>query len=131
MCNLFNLTLSAVLCCAESLSSVQLSGPMDCSPLSPTSMEFSQQEYWSRLPFPTPGDLPNLGIQPVSLVSPAGDAGYTGLIHAQIFTTSTTWQALKSLNTFKKVVCAEQFLISLPLLKYVPIPSTYEICSNS
>ena len=27
-------------------------------------MEFSRQEYWSRLPFPTPGDLPNPGINP-------------------------------------------------------------------
>ena len=30
------------------------------------SMEFSRQEYWSGLPFPSPGDLPNLGIDPVS-----------------------------------------------------------------
>ena len=36
----------------------------------PPSMEFSRQEYWSRLPFPSPGDLPNPGIEPVSLVSP-------------------------------------------------------------
>ena len=31
------------------------------------SMEFSRQEYWSRLPFPTPGDLPNPVIQSVAL----------------------------------------------------------------
>ena len=30
------------------------------------SMEFSKQEYWKGLPLPTPGDLPNLGIKPVS-----------------------------------------------------------------
>ena len=29
-------------------------------------MEFSRQEYWSRLPFPSPGDLPNPGIEPRS-----------------------------------------------------------------
>ena len=29
-------------------------------------MEFSRQEYWSGLPFPSPGDLPNLGIEPWS-----------------------------------------------------------------
>ena len=28
------------------------------------SMEFSRQEYWSGLPFPSPGDLPNPGIKP-------------------------------------------------------------------
>ena len=31
------------------------------------SMKFSRQEYWSGLPFPTPGDLPNTGIKPASL----------------------------------------------------------------
>ena len=35
------------------------------------SMEFSRQEYWSRLPFPPPGDLPDPGIEPASLASPA------------------------------------------------------------
>ena len=30
----------------------------------PPSMEFSRQEYWSGLPFPSPGDLPNPGIEP-------------------------------------------------------------------
>ena len=32
----------------------------------PLSMEFSRQEYWNGLPFPPPGDLPNLGIEPTS-----------------------------------------------------------------
>ena len=32
----------------------------------PPSMEFSRQEYWSGLPFPSPGDLPDLGIKPRS-----------------------------------------------------------------
>ena len=35
------------------------------------SMGFSRQEYWSGLPFPSPGDLPNPGIEYKSLVSPA------------------------------------------------------------
>ena len=30
----------------------------------PLSMEFSRQEYWGGLPFPSPGDLPNSGIEP-------------------------------------------------------------------
>jgi len=37
----------------------------------PLSMEFSRQEYWSGLPFPPPGDLTDLGIEPTSLASPA------------------------------------------------------------
>ena len=32
----------------------------------PQSMEFSRQEYWSRLPFPFPGDLPDLRTEPMS-----------------------------------------------------------------
>ena len=32
----------------------------------PLSMEFSRQEYWSGLPFPSPGDLPSPGIEPES-----------------------------------------------------------------
>ena len=43
-----------------------------CSGLRPLrflSMEFSRQEYSNRLPFPTPGDLPNPGIKPMSLES--------------------------------------------------------------
>ena len=40
------------------------------------SMGFSRQEYWSGLPFPTPEDLLNSGIEPVFLVSPALGGGF-------------------------------------------------------
>ena len=40
--------------------------PMDCSPPSSSSMEFSRQEYWSGLPLPSPRDLPDPGIEPGS-----------------------------------------------------------------
>ena len=36
----------------------------------PPSMGFSRQEYWSGLPFPPAGDLPDLGIESMSPVSP-------------------------------------------------------------
>ena len=39
---------------------------MDCSLQASLSMGFSRQEYWSRLPFPSPGDLPHPGIEPAS-----------------------------------------------------------------
>ena len=39
----------------------------------PLSMGFSRQEYWSGLPFPSPGDLPDPGIEPES---PALQADY-------------------------------------------------------
>ena len=37
----------------------------------PLSMEFSRQEYWSGLPFPPPGDLPDSGVEPTLAVAPA------------------------------------------------------------
>ena len=76
---------------AKSLQScLILCDPMDCSQ-APLSMGFSRQEYWSRLPFPPPGDLPNLGIEPASLMSPA-------LVN-RFFTTSTTWEAMYIYST--------------------------------
>ena len=43
---------------------------------SPMSTVFSRQEYWSGLPLPTLGDLPNLGIKPASPVSHALAGGF-------------------------------------------------------
>ena len=37
----------------------------------PLSMGFPREEYWSRLPFPSPGDFPDSGIEHATLVSPA------------------------------------------------------------
>ena len=48
----------------------------------PLSMGFSREEYWNGLPFPSPGDLPDAGIEPISLLSPALAGG--------IFTTRAT-----------------------------------------
>ena len=52
----------------------------------PLSIGFSRKEYWSGLPGPPPGDLPNPGIKSMSLMSPA--------CAEQFFTTSTTWDTL-------------------------------------
>ena len=51
----------------------------------PLYMEFSRQEYWSVLPYPSQWDLPDPGIKPTSLTSPA--------LAGRFFTTSTTWKA--------------------------------------
>ena len=40
--------------------------PLAVAHQAPLSMEFSRHEYWSGVPFPTPGDLPDLGITPSS-----------------------------------------------------------------
>ena len=56
--------------CAQSLSHIQLlATPLPTVPQAALSMEFSRQEYWSGLPFPTPGNLPDPGIKTQSLVS--------------------------------------------------------------
>ena len=57
------------------LSCVQLFGtPWTVARQAPLSMGFSRQEYWSRLPFLPPGDLPDPGIEPAFPVSPASQA---------------------------------------------------------
>ena len=40
--------------------------PWDVAQKAPLSMGFSRQEYWSGLPFPSPGDLPDPGMEPGS-----------------------------------------------------------------
>ena len=47
-------------------SCLTLCYPMDCSLQAPLSMGFSRQEYWSSLPFPSLGDLPDPVIEPRS-----------------------------------------------------------------
>ena len=59
------------LCVRQSLSYVWLfATPWTIAHQALLSREFSRQEYWSGLPFPTPGDLPNPGIKPAYLASP-------------------------------------------------------------
>ena len=51
----------------KSLSRVRLfATPWTVAPQAPPSMGFCKQEYWSGLPLPSPGDLPDLGIKPRS-----------------------------------------------------------------
>ena len=56
----------------QSLSHVRLCDPWTVAQHAPLSMEFSRQEYWSGLPFPSPGDLPNPGMDPGSPALQAG-----------------------------------------------------------
>ena len=68
------------------LSHVQLFAPLwTVAHQAPLSMGFPRQESWSRLPFPSPGDLPMPGVKPSSLMSPA--------LAGRFFTTSATWEA--------------------------------------
>ena len=57
---------------------------MDCNLQGLLSVEFSSHEYWHGLLFPIPEDLPDPGIEPASLVSPA--------LAGRFFTASSTWE---------------------------------------
>ena len=62
--------------------------PWTVNSQAPLSMGFSRQEYWSGLPCPPPGDLPDPGIEPMSLLLHALAGGF--------FTTTATWEAPRS-----------------------------------
>ena len=49
----------------------------------PLSMEFARQKYWRGLPFPTPEDLPNPGIETVSLESPVLAGGFFTVVTSE------------------------------------------------
>ena len=75
-------------CVLSCFGRVQLcAAPCTVACQAPLSMEFSRQEYWSGLPCPSPWDLPDPGVEPGSLTSPALAGGF--------FTTSGTsyWKA--------------------------------------
>ena len=75
-------TLCYVLCCFSHVQLFETPWTVACQV--PLPMGFSRQEFWSGLPFPSPGDLPDPGIEPASLASSA--------LADVFFTTSTTWE---------------------------------------
>ena len=88
--------------CLVTLSEMMLCGPMDCSLPGSLPMEFSRQEYWSRLLFPTPRDLPNPGMELGSLVSPALAGGF--------ITISATWEARVYLLSYFLTLLAHLYI---------------------
>ena len=73
--------------CAKSLQSCPaLCDPMGCNPLNPSVHGILQARYWNGFLCPHPGDLPDPGMEPTLLTSPARAGGF--------FTTSATWEVL-------------------------------------
>ena len=72
------------------------------------SMGFSRQEYSRGLPCSPPGHLPDTGIKPVSLMSPALAGGF--------FTTSATWEAHYLLLVTSKLYTHIHWYMFVPLL---------------
>ena len=83
-----------------------LATPWTIACQAPQSMGFSRQEYWSGLPFPSPGDLPNPGIEPRSLAlqadslpaEPAGKPRYvmTMIEVNQVISLCQSWEPVSS-----------------------------------
>ena len=67
--------------------------------------QFFRQEYWSGLLCSPPGDLPDLGIKPTSLKSPA--------LTGKFFTTNTTWKAQKESNIDSNIEFKKEMLLDL------------------
>ena len=58
----------------------------------PMSMEFSKQEYWSGVPFPSPRDLSNLRVKPTSLASSALEGGFFTTVPPEKLIVSNKWK---------------------------------------
>ena len=80
----------------------------------PLSMGFSRQEYWSGLPCPPAGDLPNPGTEPATPVSPT--------LTGRFFTTSTTWETPQPPPSKKKKISHEVRNVS-----FIELYSDFEI----
>ena len=92
-----------------------LRDPMDCSPPSSSVHEIIHAKYWSGLPFPPLGDLPDSGMEPTSPSSPA--------LADEFFTTSATYfRSLWSLSIFvrqKKILNFCQYCLEIHLKKCI------------
>ena len=84
-------SMAAYIFCSACVLGVRLfATPWAVAHQTPLSMEFPRQEYWSGLPFPTPGGLPDSVRELESLGSPALAGGF--------FITSTTWLGMCKLR---------------------------------
>ena len=91
----------------------------------PLSMEFSRQEYCSRVPFPSPGDLPDPGLEPLSPASPA--------LAVRFFTTQSPGKPFKYfyLETITANVLRNR-LTEISLFTYMIFYEwTYAMCTHS
>ena len=130
------LYINYVCVCAQSLSCVRLfATPWTVDHQVPLSMGFPRQEYWSRFLFPPPGDLPDPGIKPAVLVSPALTSGF--------FTTESPGKPhitldLKPKGSESIMLCCSAAKLCLTLqphrLQHARLPCSSpspRVCSNS
>ena len=89
--------------CVQVQSWLTLRDPMDGTPPGSSVLGFSRQEDWSGLPCPSPGDLLDPGIKPVTPESPALAGG--------LFTTNAAWEALELWENKLPVALSHQFVV--------------------
>ena len=83
----------------------------------PLPMGSSRQEYWSRLPYPPPGNLPDPGIEPVSHKSPA--------LANSLFTASATWEAPSFSCSWLNLSSSSFFTVHIFLIPPLLLPYKY------
>ena len=83
----------------------------------PLSIGFSKQEYWSGLPRPPPGDLPDPGVEPASTVAPALQVD--SLLLSHLGRPGLTYLNDKRVSTFQKDQELKKHLLSLSLFNTV------------
>ena len=103
--------------CSVAQSCTTLCDPMDYSLPGSSVMESCRKEYWSRLLFLSPGDLPHPGIKPISHVSCIG---------RRILHPWATWEALLKLEAYTKTIFLCK-LLKLKTLKNINFIFTIEI----
>ena len=79
------------MCLLSHFSSIWLFVTLWTIAQAPLSMGFSRQEYWSGLRCPPPGNLPNPGMEPVSLMSPALADGFFIFLEGQSVPYTCGW----------------------------------------
>ena len=80
------------------------------------SMGFFRQEYWSGLPFPSPGDLPDPGMEPTSLMSPALAGGFFLSLAPPGKSSSCSSSSKQLVCVFSGLSCGEQFELDACML---------------
>ena len=95
--------------------------PWTAASQAPLSMGFSRQEYWSGLPFPSPGDLPDPKIKPESLALAGG-----------FFAILPTWEPLRSDQSLSRVRLCDPMNRSMPgLSDHHQLPEVKASASNA
>ena len=88
------------------------------APQAPLSMEFSRQDYWSWLPFPSPGDLPNPGIE-TGCPALQADSTKGATSEDLLFSSCLSWSICLSIQAVYELCILKTYSISLVVLFYL------------